>query len=292
LSAAELRKESDDSDETETNAIIEQMSRLKLRTKDDKSLYLGPNCRYGMVQEFPEIFANLHKAQNQKCHLMEEREVYEDMPFSAFPFNVYSGEISLEAMLPERPLCDQLIARYFLCCNSVFDIIDSDTFYTEQYPAIWSSPSESSGQLALVFLMIAIAARSLNPGHQLLPMLSDKGQAGAMSWSRRWTKYGHLALSQKKFMHRSSLTSIQAMLLLALVAAADNIRWNLIGLVTNMAKIGGLFRDPSKFPDLDDKTRDLRRYEKAGSIKANSKASVVLHRRLGSYWYGLPFERC
>jgi hypothetical protein len=261
LAAAESKKNDDSSNEAETRAIVEQMTRLKLRTKDDKATYFGPNCRYGIISEYPEVFTHLkHRLANQTCPLEEDPDG-QDFLLSAFPFSIYSGEISLQAMLPQRTLCDQLITRYFHCCNSIFNIIDLDTFYTEQYPPIWSTPSAPQGHLALVFFMLSIAARSLNAGHPLLPMLSDADQSGALTWARRFKQYGHLALSQNKLLHRSNLTSIQAMLLLALGAEEDNVRWNLVGLVTNMAKIGGLFRDPSKFTNLDDKVRNLRRYD-------------------------------
>jgi hypothetical protein len=267
LANVEVKQEPPDSpDEMEQQAIIEQMARLKLRTKDDRATYFGPNCRYGIVGEYPEIFTLLaHKRHSRdKCPrdtAESDPDIFQDLALSAFPFNVYTGQLDLQAMLPQRSLCDQLVARYFLCSNAIFNVIDQDTFYTEQYPAVWSTPSAPAGHIALVFLMIAIAARSLNPGHPLLPMLSASGQPVALVWARKWRKYGHLAVSQNKLMQRSSLVSIQAVLLLALGTEEDNVRFNSIGLVANMAKIGGLFRDPSKFSDLDDKVSNLRRYD-------------------------------
>jgi hypothetical protein len=262
----EVNKEPPDTpDEIETQAIIEQMARLKLRTKDDRAMYFGPNCRYGMVGEYPDIFTVLaHKRHDRdKCPretAESDSDIFQDLALSAFAFNVYTGRLDLQAMFPQRLLCDQLVARYFLCSNALFNVIDQDTFFAEQYPAVWSTPSAPAGPVALVFLMISIAARSLNPGHPLLPMLSADGQPGTLIWSRKWRKYGHLAVSQNGLMQRSSLVSIQALLLLAIGTEGDNVRWNLIGLVANMGKLGGLFRDPSKFTDLDDKTCNLRRY--------------------------------
>jgi len=267
LANVEVKQEPADShDEMEQQVIIEQMARLKLRTKDDRATYFGPNCRYGIVGEYPEIFSKLmHKHHGRdKCPrdtAESDPDIFQDLALSGFPFNVYTGQLDLQAMLPQRPLCDQLIARYFICSNAIFNIIDEDTFYAEQYPAVWSTSSAPAGHIALVFLMISIAGRSLNSGHPLLPMLSADGQPGALIWSRKWRKYGHLAISQNRLMQRSSLVSIQALLLLALGTEVDNVRFNLIGLVANMAKIGGLFRDPSKFTNLDDKLCNLRRYE-------------------------------
>lgn len=267
LANVEVKQEPPDSpDEVEQQAIIEQMARLKLRTKDDRATYFGPNCRYGMVGEYPEIFMAAHKrSSHDKCPkdtAESDPDIFQDLALSAFPLNIYTGtDHILQAMLPQRPLCDQLVARYFLCSNAIFNIIDQDTFYAEQYPAVWSTTNAPAGNIALVFLMIALAARSLNPGHPLLAMLSASGQPGALRWSRKWRKYGHLAMSQNKLMHRSSLVSIQAVLLLSLGTEEENIRFNSIGLVANMAKIGGLFRDPSKFTNLDEKICNLRRYD-------------------------------
>ena len=35
--------------------IVEQFSKLKIHAKDDRAIYHGPNCRYGIVLEYPEI---------------------------------------------------------------------------------------------------------------------------------------------------------------------------------------------------------------------------------------------
>ena len=87
-----------------------------------------------------------------------------------------------------------------------------------------------------------------------------EGQLGALRLSKRWKKYGQLALSQSNLMHKSSLSNIQALLLLCSLEDVDHVRWNLLGLLANMARIAGLYRNPDAFPQLDDKARILRRY--------------------------------
>jgi hypothetical protein len=108
--------------------------------------------------------------------------------------------------------------------------------------------------------MIAIAARSLNPGHYLLPMISTNGQIGALKAAHRWKKFGELALSQTGLLRTSSIANIQGTLLLGLLESQEHIRWNLLGMLGNMARVAGLFRDPDIFQELDENQRNLRRY--------------------------------
>jgi hypothetical protein len=241
--------------------IIEQFSRLRLRSKDDRAIFYGPNCRYGIVTEYPEIFNMHRRKKGEMCQLMKNTSqlLNDELPVTGFPFNVLSADFNLQVMLPGRSLCDRLIARYFECCNSLFTVIDSCNYW-EQYASVWSTTSQPpKAYLAITFLMIAIAARSLNDGHELLPEISSEGMVGSLRVAKRWKIYGQLAVSQNNLMQKSSLGNIQVLLLLCSLEDQDHVRWNLLGLLGNMARIAGLYRDPDAFAELDDKARNLRR---------------------------------
>lgn len=107
--------------------------------------------------------------------------------------------------------------------------------------------------------MVAIAARSLNASSELLPLVSSDGQLGALKAAKRWKGYGQLALSECNLFRMSSLTNIQGLLLLSSLEDVDHARWNLLGLVYNMARISGLYRNPDCFQELDERVRKLRR---------------------------------
>jgi hypothetical protein len=107
--------------------------------------------------------------------------------------------------------------------------------------------------------MVAIAARSLNASSELLPLVSSSGQPGALKAVKRWKSYGQLVLSECGLFRMSSLTNIQGLLLLSSLEDLDHARWNLLGLLCNMARIAGLHRDPDSFKELDEKVRSLRR---------------------------------
>ena len=244
-------------------SLADQFSKLRLVKKDDRALYYGPNCRYGIISEFPEIH---RRPYNKACEL--RREVYrlmqDDEVVTGFPFNVVSStDPGLVALLPEKSLCEKLLRRYFDCCNSIFTVIDMDS-YCELYSLLWSTtkpPPKSA--LGLTFLMLAIAARSLNASNELLQLVSSDGQQlGALKAAKRWKRYGQLALSECNLFQMSSLTNIQGLLLLSSLEDLDHARWNLLGLVCNMARIAGLYRDPDCFQELDQKVRNLRRYRK------------------------------
>ena len=243
--------------------IIEQFSKLRLRSKDDRAIYYGPNCRYGIVTEYPEVFKIHRRKRGETCELMKNTSqlINDELPVTGFPFNVLSADYDLQVMLPERSLCDRLIVRYFECCNSLFAVIDSSNFW-EQYASVWSTTSSPPKvHLAITFLMIAIAARSLNDGHELLSAISSEGMVGSLRMAKRWKMYGQLTVSQNSLMQKSSLANIQALLLLCSLEDQDHVRWNLLGLLGNMARIAGLYRDPDAFAELDENARNLRRYD-------------------------------
>jgi hypothetical protein len=227
-------------------------------------MYYGPNSRFAISHGFPEIF-QARKKDKKSCKNAFHKELgallSDETIVTGFPFAGLSPATQLHAMLPERYLCDQLVARYFECSNSLFNVVDSD-HYWDQYPDIWSiTPSPPASLLALTFFIVAIAARSLNEGHPLLTLISSEGMPGALKAASRWKKYGQMSLSQTCLFRTSSLTNIQAMLLLSIIEDADHVRWNMLGLVGNMARLGGLHRDPNVFQELDDSDRSLRRYQ-------------------------------
>jgi hypothetical protein len=180
----------------------------------------------------------------------------------AFPFSTLSSMNDLQALLPNKSLCDILLNRYFECSNSLFPILGMNIVSWEHYHDLWSTTSPTPySALAIVFFAIAIAARSLNPNHEILSLISPDGQAGALKKSRRWKSYGQLALGQNDMLKKSSLRNIQALLLLCILEDSDSVRWNLLGMLGNMSRIVGLHRDPDVFRDqLDEKGRNTRRY--------------------------------
>jgi Fungal specific transcription factor domain len=112
----------------------------------------------------------------------------------------------------------------------------------------------------MTFLMLAIAARSLNQNDILLPDISTEGLPGALKASNRWKKYGQMASAENDLFRRSSLANVQAMLLLCMLEDGDHVRWNLLGATGNMARIAGLHRDPRVFKDIEESDRVLRRF--------------------------------
>jgi hypothetical protein len=260
LTTPESGEQPDPSQDTDIT-LIEQFS--KLRVRQDRAVYYGPNCRYALITEFSEIFSPPKKKRVEVCELLKNiYNLLKDETFSvtSFPFDVISStESSLHAMLPQKTVCDRLVERYFVCCDSVFTIVGANSYW-EHYLLMWSAESPPKGLLALTFLMIAIAARSLNEGHELLHLVSTEGQVGALKMSQRWKKIGQLALSQNSLFQRSSITNIQAVLLLCLLEDQYYVRWNLMGLLGSMTKIAGLYRDPDAFQELDENGRNTRRY--------------------------------
>jgi hypothetical protein len=229
------------------------------------------------MANFPEIF-DLHKVKKKEAHSLLESSDYllkEEPIVTGFPFTILASETNLKSMLPGKDLCDRLLVRYLECCNVLYDIIDFEN-YGEQYPLLWAPQPPPASLLAKTFLMIAIAARSLNPGHWLLPLISPDGHVGALRVANRWKKYGQLALSQTNLLRKSSIANIQGMLLLGLLEEGDHVRWNLLGMLGNMARVAGLFRNPSIFKELDDHAQDLRRYNLGDIAKIDDYGVIFI----------------
>lgn len=260
MSAAE--SESPNGEQEPDVAMIEQFSKLRIIKKDDKMIHLGPNCRYGFLYEHPEIF-KAGKPKKESCETCKWSGYGLDdsvLVTTGFPFDVLRADYGLRNMLPTRELCDKLVTRYFECCNSLFNVIDMGAYWG-QYSLMWNTPTlPTSSPLAITFFMLAIAARSLNPGHELIPLISSEDQIGVLRVSRMWKQYGQLTLSQLQFLKRSSIATIQALLLLCLSEDEDQERWNTLGLLGSMAKAAGLYRDPDRLDELDNQQRAIRRY--------------------------------
>lgn len=261
LAAAEKTGQKDEED-PEVD-LVQQFDKLRVRTKDDKAVYYGPNSRFAIMTEFSDII-KLHK-RKEACELMKSiNSLMEDNanPIQiAFPLSTLPSVDDLQALLPNKSLCDILLNRYYECSNSLFPVLGMNMVNWEHYDDLWSRTSPTPvSLLAIAFFAISIAARSLNPDHEVLALISPDGQAGALKMSRRWKSYGQLALSQNDMLKTSSLRNIQALLLLCILEEVDAVRWNLLGMLGNMSRIVGLHRDPDVFREqLDEKSRKTRR---------------------------------
>jgi hypothetical protein len=244
----------------EDDSIIRQFAELQLRPEVGQ-VYQGPRSQSAMVAGCPELerLFNAFEREGGKWMDGTAKMMLEDDPIiTSFPFPVVS-DVNLRVMLPEKYICDRILARYFDSCNTIYDIIEFETYFGEQYPLLWSFESPPTVLLAHTFLMLAIGARSLNDGHWLTNLISPDGQAGTTKLSQRWRKYGQLALSQSGLLEKSNVANIQAVLLLGILEDVGHVRWNMLGMVANMATIAGLHRDPDVFKRLDENKRDLRR---------------------------------
>jgi hypothetical protein len=207
----------------------------------------------------------LHK-RKEACEIMKSMDSLLDdnaNPIQiAFPLSTLPSMDDLQAYLPNKSLCDVLLNRYYECSNSLFPVLGMNMVNWEHYDELWSTTSPTPvSLLAITFFAISIAARSLNPDHEILSMISPDGQPGALKMSRRWKSYGQLALGQNDMLRKSSLRNIQALLLLCILEEFDAVRWNLLGMLGNMSRIVGLHRDPDVFREqLDEKGRKTRRW--------------------------------
>jgi hypothetical protein len=258
-------------EETNIEPLIQQFTKLRVWPRNDNAVFYGPNSRFSIMAEYPEII-KLAKTQRKEgredglsCQaLRAQKELLRDNSVATgFPFGGSMPSIEeLQALLPEKNLCERLLGRYFECSNSLFTIIDPDFMNWEQYSMLWSTtPLPALSLLAIGFFIIALAVQSLNVGDELVAEIAPEGYSEALKLSRRWKAYGQMALSQNHLLKKSSLRNIQAMLLLCLLEDGDHTRWNLLGLLGNMARIAGLHRDPNVFSEqIDEKGRIVRRY--------------------------------
>lgn len=144
-------------------------------------------------------------------------------------------------VLPTKDQADTLVAKYFEAVDPVYPMLHKEAFYAE-YDNFWILPQDEKcfADASLLALQFAIYAL----GAQFLQMESDQAR---QQISEFYVSAAHQSLRLYPFLSRTSLRSIQAMVLMGYFLMNDNKAtdaWAFSGILVKQAYAMGLHRDP------------------------------------------------
>jgi hypothetical protein len=162
-------------------------------------------------------------------------------PFANY-WTTTGGISEVVGVLPSKDQADSLVAKYFDSVDPVYPMVHRQRFYAE-YDQFWSlSPAErgkaDASMLALHFAVYAMGA-------QFIQMESEQARAQIAEF---YVSAAHQSLRLYPFLSRTSLRSIQAMVLISYFLMNDNKAtdaWAFGGILVRQAYAMGLNRDPN-----------------------------------------------
>ncbi|KFY16164.1 hypothetical protein V492_01524 [Pseudogymnoascus sp. VKM F-4246] len=164
---------------------------------------------------------------------------------SEHPFANYwtcqGGLAEVISVLPEKIQADMLLERYFDIVDCVYPYIHRQTFYAD-YSHFWSlSTAEKANSdaalIALIFSMLAM-------GTQFVSAHSSTTKQTA----EFYVSAAHQALRMSSYLNKTSIRSIQSMVLIVYFLINDNHAsdgWAFAGILIRQAYAMGLHRDPN-----------------------------------------------
>lgn len=162
---------------------------------------------------------------------------------SEHPFSNYwtcqGGLPEVISVLPEKIQADILLERYFEVVDGVYPMIHRQTFYAD-YEHFWALPEPEKNQvdgalIALIFAMLAL-------GTQFVTSNATKQTA------EFYVSACHQALRMSSYLNKTSIRSIQAMILVVYFLINDNHAsdgWAFAGILLRQTYAMGLHRDPN-----------------------------------------------
>jgi hypothetical protein len=165
---------------------------------------------------------------------------------STHPFANYwttTGGISeVIGVLPSKEQADSLVAKYFDSVDPVYPMVHRQRFYAE-YDDFWSLPLDRRGKADASMLALHFAIYAM--GAQFIQMESEQARAQIAEF---YVSAAHQSLRLYPFLSRTSLRSIQAMVLIGYFLMNDNKAtdaWAFGGILVRQAYAMGLNRDPN-----------------------------------------------
>lgn len=162
---------------------------------------------------------------------------------SEHPFANYwtcqGGLAEVISVLPERLQADMLLERYFDCVDAVYPMIHRQTFFAD-YTHFWNLPSSEKADvdgamIGLIFAMLAMGTQFVQSGN-------------TKQTAEFYVSASHQALRLSSYLNKTSIRSIQAMVLITYFLINDNHAsdgWAFAGILIRQAYAMGLHRDPN-----------------------------------------------
>ncbi|KAE9970685.1 hypothetical protein EG328_006110 [Venturia inaequalis] len=161
-------------------------------------------------------------------------------PFANY-WTTTGGVPEVIGVLPSKDQADSLVAKYFECVDPVYPMLNQQQFIAE-YDRFWSMSTverqrSDASVLALHFAVYAMGA-------QFIQMEFEQARAQIAEF---YVSAAHQSLRLYSFLSRTSLKTVQAMVLMGYFLMNDNKAtdaWAFGGILTRQAYAMGLNRDP------------------------------------------------
>jgi hypothetical protein len=144
-------------------------------------------------------------------------------------------------VLPTKDQADTLVAKYFEAVDPVYPMLHKEFFYAE-YDDFWALPQSEKNLADASLLALHFAIYAM--GAQFLQMDSDSAR---QQISEFYVSSAHQSLRLYPFLSKTSLRSLEAMVLMAYFLMNDNKAtdaWAFCGILVKQAYAMGLHRDP------------------------------------------------
>ncbi|KAF2435527.1 hypothetical protein EJ08DRAFT_645819 [Tothia fuscella] len=165
---------------------------------------------------------------------------------SSHPFANYwtttGGIAEVVGVLPSKEQADSLVAKYFESVDPVYPMVHHARFQRE-YDTFWALSQADRGKADASMLALHFAIYAM--GAQFIQMESEQARAQIAEF---YVSAAHQSLRLYPFLSRTSVRSIQAMVLMSYFLMNDNKAtdaWAFGGLLVRQAYAMGLNRDPN-----------------------------------------------
>ena len=179
---------------------------------------------------------------------------------TAHPFANYwttsGGVPEVIGVLPSKEQADSLVLKYFECVDPVFPMINKAQFMTD-YDRFWALPIQEKQKVDPSMLGLHYAVYAM--GAQFVQLESQQTRAQIAEF---YVSAAHQSLRLYPYLSRTSLRTIQAMVLMKYFLMNDNKptdAWAFGGLISRQAYAMGLNRDPNRIvPEASIKEKNQR----------------------------------
>ena len=166
--------------------------------------------------------------------------ISQEHPFANY-WTTQGGIPEVVGVLPSKEHADLLVSKYFEAVDPVYPMLDRQRFYAD-YERFWALPLQEKQRVDAAMLALHFAVYAM--GAQFIQMDSEQQKAQIAEF---YVSAAHQSLRLYLFLSRTSLKSIQAMILMAYFLMNDNKAadaWAFGGILLRQAYAMGLNRDP------------------------------------------------
>lgn len=194
-------------------------------------------------------------------------------PSLLFGYHSHATKESILASIPQRPVADRLVSKYFKAKDMASSVIHGPTFLKE-YEQFWKNPSETPVMwIGLLFALIAIGAHIQQ--RESNPLQSTLGHQRVLhSYKEKVVECLILGKYTKVVPH--TIETLLLYFLLEFLSAADTRvdNWILAGMIVRLAMRQGYHRDPIHTPQIQPFHAEMRRRHWATIVQIDITASA------------------